>query len=95
MCYNDSTHKHTIHFEDGAAMTKDIILFDTDGNLTESKQKFNSINLSSLLIGLNEHVNTVMPTDSNCDYLEERLSSLLNSSIRYCLHLLLFQQMGV
>ena len=25
-------------------MTKDIILFDTDGNLTESKQKFNSIN---------------------------------------------------
>lgn len=69
-------------------MKKNIILFDMDGTLTESRQKFNSTILSSTLVELSQHADIGIVTGSDYDYLEEQLSPLLNSSIRCCLHLL-------
>ena len=69
-------------------MNQNIILFDMDGTLTESRQKFNSTTLSSSLVELSQVADIGIVTGSDYDYLKEQLSPLLNSSIRYCLHLL-------
>ena len=62
-------------------MKKNIILFDMDGTLTESRQKFNSTILSSTLVELSQHADIGIVTGSDYDYLEEQLSPLFNSSI--------------
>lgn len=69
-------------------MNRNIVLFDMDGTLTESRQKFNSTTLSSSLVELSQVADIGIVTGSDYDYLKEQLSPLLNSSIRYCLHLL-------
>jgi len=69
-------------------MNKNIVLFDMDGTLTESRKKFNSTTLSSSLVELSKHADLGIVTGSDYDYLKEQLSPLLNSSIRYCLYLL-------
>jgi len=69
-------------------MNKNIVLFDMDGTLTESRQKFNSTTLSSSLVELSRHAEIGIVTGSDYNYLKEQLSPLLDSSIRYCLHLL-------
>ena len=69
-------------------MNQNIILFDMDGTLTESRQKFNSTTLSSSLVELSQVADIGIVTGSDYNYLKEQLSPLLNSSIRYCLHLL-------
>lgn len=80
-------HTNT-QLEDGAVMNKNIILFDMDGTLTESRQKFDSLTLSSSLEELSQYADIGIVTGSDYDYLKEQLSPLLNSSIRYRLHLL-------
>ena len=69
-------------------MNQNIILFDMDGTLTESRQRFNSTTLSSSLVELSQVADIGIVTGSDYIYLKEQLSPLLNSSIRYCLHLL-------
>ena len=69
-------------------MNKNIVLFDMDGTLTESRQKFDSQFLSSSLIELSQMADIGIVTGSDLDYLKEQLGPILNSSIRYCLHLL-------
>jgi len=80
-------HTNT-QLEDGAVMNKNIVLFDMDGTLPESRQKFDSNILSSSLKELSQYAEIGIVTGSDYDYLNEQLSPLLNSSIRYCLHLL-------
>tara|TARA_R110000782_G_scaffold202677_2_gene291175 strand:- start:452 stop:1240 length:789 start_codon:yes stop_codon:yes gene_type:complete len=69
-------------------MNKNIVLFDMDGTLTESRQKFDSTILSSSLKELSQYADIGIVTGSDFDYLKEQLNPLLDSSIRYCLHLL-------
>jgi len=69
-------------------MNKNVVLFDMDGTLTESRQKFNSQTLSSSLVELSKYATIGIVTGSDYDYLKEQMAPILNSSIRYCLHLL-------
>ena len=69
-------------------MNRNIVLFDMDGTLTESRQKFDSTTLSSSLVELSKVSDIGIVTGSDYNYLTEQLSPLLNSPIRYCLHLL-------
>ena len=66
-------------------MSRNIVLFDIDGTLTESRQKFNSTTLSSSLVELSQVAEIGIVTGSDYNYLKEQLNPLLDSSIRYCL----------
>ena len=68
-------------------MSKNIILFDMDGTLTEPRQKF-SDDLSSSLSTLSHYADIGIVTGSDIDYLLEQMGPLLESPVRYCLHLL-------
>jgi len=69
-------------------MNRNVVLFDMDGTLTESRQKFDSQFLSSSLIELSQIADIGIVTGSDYDYLKEQMGPILESSIRYCLHLL-------
>ena len=86
ICYINNTQQNT--HGSGAVMNRSIVLFDMDGTLTESRQKFDSTTLSSSLVELSKVADIGIVTGSDYNYLKEQLSPLLNSSIRYCLHLL-------
>ena len=65
-------------------MNKNNILFDLEGNLMGSRDRFDSTTLSSYLVGLNNYIDLDNAVSS--DYLNEQSSSFLNSSAYYCLH---------
>jgi phosphomannomutase len=69
-------------------MKKNLVLFDMDGTLTESRQKFDSFLLDSLL-HLSEVADIGIVTGSDYDYLTEQMSSVIQHP-RICnsLHLL-------
>lgn len=69
-------------------MSKDIVLFDMDGTLTEARQAFASF-LSSPLWSLAKFADIGVVTGSDMDYVEEQMYSPMNThSVRYCLHIL-------
>ena len=65
-------------------MNKNNILFDLDGNLIGSRDRFDSTTLSSYLVGLNNYIDLGNAVSS--DYLNEQSSSFLNSSVCCCPH---------
>ena len=65
-----------------------ITLFDMDGTLTEPRKKFDPEILSSSLQELSKYADIGIVTGSDYNYLKEQMGVILESSIRYCLHLL-------
>jgi hypothetical protein len=65
-------------------MNKNNILFDLEGNLMGSRDRFDSTTLSSYLVGLNNYIDLDNAVSS--DYLSEQSSSFLNSSACCCFH---------
>ena len=79
--------KHT-HFELETVMTKNIVLFDMDGTLTEARRPFAQF-LSSPLKALGHVAEVGIVTGSDLDYVKEQMSSLIDDpSFRYRLHIL-------
>jgi len=69
-------------------VSRDIVLFDMDGTLTEARKPFASF-LSSPLWSLGQVADIGVVTGSDLDYVEEQLSNLISDqSIRHCLHIL-------
>lgn len=70
-------------------MKKTIVLFDMDGTLTESREKFNSKELAQSLMKLSNFSDIGVITGSDEDYLREQLGDFISSfSCRYKMHLL-------
>ena len=69
-------------------VTRDIVLFDMDGTLTEARKPFASF-LSSPLWSLGQVADIGIVTGSDLNYVQEQLHDLIeNHSLRYCLHIL-------
>lgn len=69
-------------------MSKDIVLFDMDGTLTEARKPFASF-LSSPLWSLGYVADIGVVTGSDMNYVKEQLHEMIEKhSTRYCLHLL-------
>ena len=71
-------------------MNNKIVLFDMDGTLTESRQKFDSRELEDALYRLtNKGVHIGIITGSDENYLREQMGEMLEkSSCRYKMHLM-------
>ena len=68
--------------------TRDIVLFDMDGTLTEARKPFAPF-LSSPLWSLGQVADIGIVTGSDLNYVQEQLHDLIeNLSLRYCLHIL-------
>ena len=69
-------------------VTRDIVLFDMDGTLTEARKPFAPF-LSSPLWSLGQIADIGIVTGSDLNYVKEQLHDLIeNHSLRYCLHIL-------
>ena len=69
-------------------VSRDIVLFDMDGTLTEARKPFAPF-LSSPLWSLGQVADIGIVTGSDLNYVREQLHDLIeNHSIRYCLHIL-------
>ena len=69
-------------------MNRNVVLFDMDGTLREPRKKFDPEILSSSLQELSKYADIGIVTGSDYNYLKEQMGVILESSIRYCLHLL-------
>jgi|9_EtaG_2_1085328.scaffolds.fasta_scaffold01355_9 phosphomannomutase len=88
MWYINSTQQEHTHFELESVMTKNIVLFDMDGTLTEARRPFAEF-LSSPLKALGHVAEVGIVTGSDLDYVKEQMSDLIDDpSFRYRLHIL-------
>jgi len=72
---------------DNTQQAKKIVLFDMDGTLTSPRQPFDD-NLFQPLSLLSEKSHIGIVTGSDMEYLEQQMDFVLNSHLRYKLHLL-------
>jgi phosphomannomutase len=86
--YINNTQQETHTFELERVVSRDIVLFDMDGTLTEARKPFAPF-LSSPLWSLGQIADIGIVTGSDMDYVSEQMSTLIqNHSIRYSLHIL-------